>query len=96
MTYPYHTTTFLDVSWSVSRSHSAMQRQHMARRTRLNDSGAPWNGNSSLANVESVKQRLHMTRGHAGSLAIKICHFLRFFFNFFICDLAKACSTTVV
>ena len=73
-----------------------MQRQHMARRTRLNDSGAPWNGNSSLANVESVKQRLHMTRGHAGSLAIQSCHFLRFFFNFFLCDLAKACSTTVV
>ena len=37
-----------------------------------------------------------MTRGHAGSLAIQSCHFLRFFFNYFICDLAKACSTTVV
>ena len=81
MTYPYHTTAFLDVSWSMWRYHSAEQRQHMARRTRLNESGAPWNGNSSLANVESVKKRLHMTRGHAGSLAIKICHFLRFFFQ---------------
>ena len=76
VTYPYHTTTFLDVSWSLSRTHSAEQRLHMARRTRLKDGGGPllpeWQLQRGHRRLSETG--VHMARGHADSLARWPCH----------------------